>query len=197
MNPAVLAGCTATIAGMHDPVTEGVKTCKRCRAEKPVADFPIERTCLGGRKHVCKACVSAAERLRWEQAQLAANPAYVKRPPADNSSEARRARGREEARQRRLKNPERERMYNRRSFVKWRVGKAGGVWIEDVEALVVLEMDDGLCGICGEDVDPFRFDLDHIVPLSKGGEHSYANVQVAHSACNIRKRDSLPESVAA
>ena len=26
--------------------------------------------------------------------------------------------------------------------------------------------------------------IDHIVPLSKGGRHEYANVQPAHSLCN-------------
>lgn len=63
--------------------------------------------------------------------------------------------------------------------------------------LVVLEMDDGICGICGEDVDPERFDIDHVIPLSKGGEHSYANVQVAHRSCNSRKAASMPGELVA
>jgi 5-methylcytosine-specific restriction endonuclease McrA len=29
--------------------------------------------------------------------------------------------------------------------------------------------------------------LDHIVPLARGGEHSYANTQPAHPTCNRRK----------
>lgn len=58
--------------------------------------------------------------------------------------------------------------------------------------LVVLEMDDRVCGICGEDVDPFDFHVDHIIPLAEGGEHSYANVQVAHPSCNTSKRHTLP-----
>jgi 5-methylcytosine-specific restriction endonuclease McrA len=65
-------------------------------------------------------------------------------------------------------------------------------FVEDVHELVVLEMDDGVCGICGEDVDPFDFHVDHVIPLAKGGEHSYANVQTAHPACNVRKNAHLP-----
>lgn len=33
--------------------------------------------------------------------------------------------------------------------------------------------------------------LDHIVPLSKGGEHSYENVQATCKACNLFKNNSL------
>jgi 5-methylcytosine-specific restriction endonuclease McrA len=31
------------------------------------------------------------------------------------------------------------------------------------------------------------WDLDHVIPLSKGGEHSYDNVQVTHPSCNRKK----------
>jgi 5-methylcytosine-specific restriction endonuclease McrA len=62
-----------------------------------------------------------------------------------------------------------------------------GQFVEHVHPLVVLERDDGACGICGGDVDPLNFDVDHIVAIARGGEHSYANVQVAHRLCNQRK----------
>lgn len=60
-------------------------------------------------------------------------------------------------------------------------------FIEYVHPLVVLELGDGVCGICGEDVDPAAFEVDHIEPLSLGGEHSYGNTQPAHRRCNTRK----------
>lgn len=61
------------------------------------------------------------------------------------------------------------------------------VYVENVHPLVLLELHDGVCGICGEDVDPLDFHVDHIDPLGDGGEHSYANTQPAHPACNIAK----------
>lgn len=68
-----------------------------------------------------------------------------------------------------------------------RRARLAGAFVEDVHPLVVLEAFDGTCGICGEDVDPLNFEVDHIVPLALGGEHSYANTQPAHGECNRRK----------
>lgn len=55
----------------------------------------------------------------------------------------------------------------------------------------MLELDDGVCGICGEDVDPMNFHIDHVIPLSRGGEHGYHNVQVAHPLCNQEKHAKI------
>jgi len=49
-----------------------------------------------------------------------------------------------------------------------------------------LERDDGRCGLCGGDVDPLDFHVDHVQPLAAGGLHGYFNVQAAHPACNVR-----------
>lgn len=56
--------------------------------------------------------------------------------------------------------------------------------------------DHGRCGLCGKPVPP-RFGwkisfpkaptLDHIVPISKGGQHVRSNVQLAHLGCNSAK----------
>ncbi len=63
-------------------------------------------------------------------------------------------------------------------------------FIECVEGYVVFELCEGICGICG---DPILedFHVDHIIPLSRGGEHSYANTQAAHPLCNIKKGNKL------
>lgn len=60
-------------------------------------------------------------------------------------------------------------------------------FVEFVDSLILLERDDGICGICCEDVDPFEYHIDHIIPLCKNGEHSYVNTQIAHPSCNISK----------
>jgi 5-methylcytosine-specific restriction endonuclease McrA len=64
---------------------------------------------------------------------------------------------------------------------------------------------DGLrCGICGEMCDPNDHSwteyfgpmyptIDHIIPMSKGGGHTWDNVQVAHAICNSNKRDTVEE----
>lgn len=40
-----------------------------------------------------------------------------------------------------------------------------------------------ICGICLRAVGA-EAQIDHIVPLARGGEHSYANAQLAHPTCN-------------
>ncbi len=65
--------------------------------------------------------------------------------------------------------------------------RARAAFIEHVDPLIVLELHDGVCGICGNDVDPFQFHVDHIVPLAVGGLHNYANTQPAHPVCNYKK----------
>lgn len=59
----------------------------------------------------------------------------------------------------------------------------------------IVKRDNGQCGICGKRVSlsvkwpsPKSASIDHIVPLSKGGEHKAANVQLAHYGCNSSKR---------
>jgi 5-methylcytosine-specific restriction endonuclease McrA len=68
-----------------------------------------------------------------------------------------------------------------------RRARVRGAFVEYVDALVVLELHDGVCGLCGGDVDAMRFHVDHVVPLARGGEHSYANTQPACPPCNMSK----------
>lgn len=102
------------------------------------------------------------------------------------------------ARRRICVTPEREARYNRAKYladpegfkrraVEYEARKTAA-FVERVDPLVVLERADGVCGICFDDVDPLRFDVDHIYPLSLGGDHSYVNTQPAHPSCNGRKR---------
>lgn len=69
--------------------------------------------------------------------------------------------------------------------------------VERINPLAVYERDCWRCGICGKKVNPdLQFphpksaSLDHILPLSKGGTHTWQNVQLAHLRCNVVKCDS-------
>lgn len=43
-----------------------------------------------------------------------------------------------------------------------------------------------VCGICDKQILE-NYHLDHIIPLSKGGEHSEKNLQLTHPSCNQKK----------
>ena len=66
--------------------------------------------------------------------------------------------------------------------------------VEHVSLETIIRRDKGICGLCGEAVDLTAEprsrrspSIDHIVPLSLGGEHSYENCQLAHHSCNSKK----------
>lgn len=56
----------------------------------------------------------------------------------------------------------------------------------------IIERDQATCHICGKRCQPVEIHLDHVIPLSKGGPHTKANVRVACASCNIRKGASTP-----
>jgi 5-methylcytosine-specific restriction endonuclease McrA len=58
---------------------------------------------------------------------------------------------------------------------------------ETIYPAIVWDREEGLCGICGKPADPDNWHLDHAIPLARGGEHTYANVQVSHPECNWKK----------
>lgn len=77
-------------------------------------------------------------------------------------------------------------------------------FVESVKRDVVYEMHGGMCGICEGFIDRNSpealgyiakgkswFHVDHIIPLSKNGSHSYINVQPAHPKCNLTKKDKI------
>ena len=81
----------------------------------------------------------------------------------------------------------------------FRARKAGAPVIERYSRVDIFHRDGWLCQICGrftnrrvhiprgEPYDPMRPTVDHIVPLSKGGDHLMANAQTAHARCNLEK----------
>jgi hypothetical protein len=78
-----------------------------------------------------------------------------------------------------------------------------GVAYERIDRSEVFERDGWMCGICSLPVDPdAKFPdagsptLDHIVPMSRGGGHLLANVQLAHFHCNTAKGARVLEVIA-
>lgn len=85
-------------------------------------------------------------------------------------------------------NDRRRDAYHRR-----RALKKGASTGEPVVFAVIAERDKHRCGICRGKVSnvpwphPLSASLDHVVPLSKGGAHDPANIQLAHLGCNSTK----------
>lgn len=78
-----------------------------------------------------------------------------------------------------------------------------GQFVAPVYRNEIIKRDKGVCQICKTKVDmrvkaphPLSASLDHIIPLSKGGTHEPANVQLAHFLCNSIKSDAMPDALA-
>lgn len=62
----------------------------------------------------------------------------------------------------------------------------------------IYERDNFTCRLCGKPIDmtqkwphPSSPSIDHIVPLSLGGDHTYENCQAAHLHCNLKKQNKV------
>lgn len=132
----------------------------------------------------------AEERSAYNQQWARENRAYLneynraynvewkKRNPGKSAEYSRNAR---------LRNLEEHRKTNAERELARRARKKASE-TEKISFDVVYERDQHICGICGKEVvDRADFQLDHIIPLSKGGPHTYANVQTSHRLCNQRK----------
>jgi uncharacterized Zn finger protein len=76
---------------------------------------------------------------------------------------------------------------------------------KDISLEALYKRDNGICHICGGKCDwgdhkyKGRYfivgkkypSIDHVIPLSKGGTHSWNNVKLAHLSCNSAKGASL------
>lgn len=174
------------------------KKCARCHRIRPVAEFTNDRRQKDGMSRRCKECErelrlarlpahkrAAAAKRQAEQEQrerLKGTPAY---------EEMRRARNREHQRRFHEQNPG----YSEAVRAK----RLGALLVEVIPPKEVFERDDWTCHICGELVpedapwrSPQEATLDHVVPLSLGGDHVRENLACAHRRCNSIKGTIAP-----
>lgn len=70
---------------------------------------------------------------------------------------------------------------------------------DKIDHLTVFEAFDWICNICHNRIDKnlrmpnmMAATIDHVIPLSVGGTHTWDNVAPAHAFCNFSKSNGGP-----
>lgn len=79
----------------------------------------------------------------------------------------------------------------RSAVAAYRARRKASPSVERITRHEIYERDGGMCRLCGTVLAETASTMDHIIPLSRGGEHTRANIQLACRSCNSRKRDKL------
>lgn len=177
------------------------------------ADAEVDRKCLycgvdiSSMRKTAKYCSRYHKTLAGSQRHTANNPGYYSRYYArrkkhreENKTEYN-SKAREYQRERRknpevraksaqwwAENPEKHRIYqaNRRSR---KLNNPGSVGVSERDWLRLVNRYQSCCAYCGR--KPDSIELDHVIPLSKGGRHAIGNVLPACTSCNRSKNARL------
>lgn len=179
----------------NDTATE--KQCARCLEVLPRTEFHKQKRSKDGLRGWCKPCTRASNTSSYESNKDRARAwqiEYLSRP------EVREART-EMLRAYYAKNRD---VYAKRAHVR-RALIADALVDEGVTIQALRERHGDSCVFCGRgllfeggrDYDPRRASMEHMVPLSRGGEHSWANIRLSCWECNLSKNDKTPDEYVA
>lgn len=173
------------------------KVCTRCKEEKPIGDFHIEKRYGGKPRARCKTCGNSTS-AAWRERNAEANAEYLREYYSSNKEALTaynvkyRGENRETLKARqaewRRANPSHARvaMAKRRALKLAYQGEAYGH--DDV--LSLLESQQGQCAYCAVALED-DFHVDHVVPLSRGGGNGADNICLACPPCNFSKGNKL------
>lgn len=163
------------------------KVCYRCRDEKSLDFFYKNKKSKDGYGGMCKVCYKEyqAHRRKTDLAFRENKQKYA------NEWYHRSEENKERAKQNRIewgkRNPEKVIKNAVDQRRKRRARIVGAAVIETIDLDTLYARDAGFCKICEKPCTREEASVDHIKPLSKGGNHSWKNVQLAHRVCNSRK----------
>lgn len=147
--------------------------------------------------------LTAAERQRQYRARRKGDPLYRARRSAEQSASYRRHKVTCIARSQRWAEANRDRtratwkaFYARHITAEHlriaeksrrREAQKRATALERVHYADIVRDAKGICALCEQPVVNEPAHIDHIVPLAKGGAHTYNNLQFTHARCNLAK----------
>jgi len=153
-----------------------------------------------GRAAQAKRCLVCVDTYRKDYANAYANAyyqvpeykaaknAYRQTPAGKALDKARKQTAEYKASQNAYRQTPKYKAANREHGHRRRVLQRNG-FVERVYLAVLVERDKGRCGVCSKPVPVKQRSIDHILPVSKGGAHSYANTRLTHLRCNVLRNN--------
>jgi len=187
------------------------KTCNRCGQTKAVSDF-YKYTGSQTPRSMCKLCCNKAvndSRAKDPSVYKKQNLDYYYKNK-DALNEYRRAKWPQVYEQTAEHRSKQRKQYYKdnpeivRANARKRRARKKNNGFEKYTEAQVLELYGNICHLCKKPIDlslPRKIgsegwrnslQIDHVIPLAKGGPDMLANVKPSHAKCNIGKRDRLP-----
>jgi 5-methylcytosine-specific restriction endonuclease McrA len=170
---------------------DGTRTCSLCEIRQPIGNFHKDKSATDGYRSKCKTCRGSLVKS-WYEANI--------------------DRQRNRANTRRKADPEKERLREAERYIRDREKRIGlatehshrrkarklQTTVEKGISVISLKKIHGTkCYYCGIEMDfgkslnrKFKRDMatiEHIIPLARGGEHTFTNTVLACRFCNISK----------
>jgi 5-methylcytosine-specific restriction endonuclease McrA len=186
-----------------------LKTCRLCLVPKSLDDFYPHASTADKRRHECKSCVKGRESRRHAQADpeahnatnrawRSANPEAARahqRSYYERTRDSRRDIRLEQTRQWAAANPDAVRANGSKHSAKRRARKRD-TQIDRVDLAAILDEHGRFCHLCEREIaEDDVLEMDHVVPLSRGGSHTADNIRPSHRRCNRRKYNKLPDEL--
>jgi len=162
-----------------------MKICTKCKVEKPFSEFHKQKGRKDGYRSQCKECrkiYDIPHRINQKENKSIYDSIYYQEHKESKK---------EYARNHYKENPEYYYNYGL-EYNHIRRALINNATIGEVSSRrEIYERDKGICGICKELVQYEDYELDHIIPLFKGGLHDDSNFQVSHMLCNRSKGNKI------
>lgn len=175
---------------------DGTRTCASCAERQPIDQFDKDRTASRGRRAKCKRCRSAQAKTWYAENQQ--RQMLRQRERFNRNRDAIRVQDQER--------------YVRHKPKRLELAKAGShkrrTRLRQVEFDPTISVEElrqrygDFCAYCDIEMsfepivnhvyNPARATIEHVVPLSKGGGHTWDNTCLACWECNVRKNARTP-----
>lgn len=163
--------------------------CVKCKKELPESMFYRDKTKRSGFKPRCKPCDKLSidvNRRRKYESEYWNNPerkekrkAQIKKSMLKNKEKHKKVRAEYLKTDKGINTQRKSNQANR--------CKSAGVYVEHIDPLKLFNDQNGICYICHEKFTFKEMEMDHVIPISKGGKHESSNVKMCCGKCNRKK----------